>query len=733
MGMSGPPLGTIRFGLYELDLEAGELRKNGAKLKLQDQPFQVLLALLENPDQVVTRETLRKRVWLGHTFVDFDQGLNTAIAKIREVLGDSASNPRFVETVPRRGYRFIAPVELPEPGPAPQPRRSILSVALAVGVSALAFGFAIGWWFTVSSGGGSQFPADYRLDRLTSDIGLTYQPALSPDGRLVAYASDRAGKDNLDIWIKTVAGGEPRQLTTHPAGDREPAFSLDGSRIAFRSDRDGGGIYVMSTLGGELQVVAAEGRRPRFSPDGQWIAYWVGERQMLDGQVFVVSSSGGAPTRVGSILTSAGYPVWSPDGEQLLVLAKEESANALDWWIIPLDAGDPIKTNVMGSVRKYGIDGGLIFRPHIPPEAWRPEDNSVVFSGQLGGSTNLWSIQLSPDNWQTRGDPERITFGSGLETHASRSGGGHIAFASMVQNTDVFALPVEANTGKVTGSLQRLTRDAADDVTPTISLDGKTVAFLSKRLGNRDVWVKDLRSGMEKALTVTPQNERFPMISQDGSKVVYSEDKDQHHGRLYLKQVSGGLPQEICGDCGVPLSWSWDGSRLLHRIGPRSGIGLFDLVSQENLEVLRHPEHQVFGFQLSPDGKWIAFHLNLERHTQVFVIPFGGRLPLEPGDRMAITDASSEHRHPRWSPDGNLLYYQSDRDGFPCIWAQRLHPQTKEPMGEPFEVYPSHNARLSLWNCTNPAYIWVGVARDKLVFTMGEITGNIWMMELTEQ
>src|SRR3954469_19029972 len=102
----------IRFGLYEAKVESGELFKNGQKLRLQEQPFQVLVALLERPGEVVTREELQQRVWPSDTFVDFEHSLNTAINKVRDALGDTAGNPRFVETLPRRGYRFIAPVQV---------------------------------------------------------------------------------------------------------------------------------------------------------------------------------------------------------------------------------------------------------------------------------------------------------------------------------------------------------------------------------------------------------------------------------------------------------------------------------------------------------------------------------------------------------------------------------------------------------------------------------------------
>src|SRR6516164_3523590 len=104
------PTEILRFGIFEVDLRAGELRKQGKRIKLQDQPFQVLAVLLQRPGDVVTREELRSQIWAQDTFVDFDNSLNTTINKLREALGDSADNPRFIETLPRRGYRLLAPI-----------------------------------------------------------------------------------------------------------------------------------------------------------------------------------------------------------------------------------------------------------------------------------------------------------------------------------------------------------------------------------------------------------------------------------------------------------------------------------------------------------------------------------------------------------------------------------------------------------------------------------------------
>src|SRR6266849_11112016 len=115
----------MRFGVFETDLPSGELRKHGLKIRLQDQPFQILLMLLERPREVVTREELRQKLWSADTFVDFDVGLNTAVKKLRDALADSAESPRYVETLPRRGYRFIASVEDAIPAIAPGPLPSI--------------------------------------------------------------------------------------------------------------------------------------------------------------------------------------------------------------------------------------------------------------------------------------------------------------------------------------------------------------------------------------------------------------------------------------------------------------------------------------------------------------------------------------------------------------------------------------------------------------------------------
>jgi tricorn protease-like protein len=151
---------------------------------------------------------------------------------------------------------------------------------------------------------------------LTSDSGLSFEPAISPDGKLLAYASDRAGEGSLDIWVRQLPNGHPVRLTTDKADDREPNFSPDGGKIVFRSDRAGGGLYVISPLGGDARKIADRGRQPRFSPDGKWIAYWIGERHLGSLGRWVSLRQGASRRRS---CAGGGDPVWAADKGVILV------------------------------------------------------------------------------------------------------------------------------------------------------------------------------------------------------------------------------------------------------------------------------------------------------------------------------------------------------------------------------------------------------------------------------
>jgi Tol biopolymer transport system component len=282
--------------------------------------------------------------------------------------------------------------------------------------------------------------------------------------------------------------------------------------------------------------------------------------------------------------------------------------------------------------------------------------------------------------------------------------------------------------------LKQLTT-SADDRQPSLSADGRTLVFNSNRTGNTDVWIKDLANDRESALTATPTNEHSPKVTLDGGRVAYNTaDRQGSLADIDVVPAGGGVPERVCSDCGILWDWSSDGRRILFFVeGPRVAVpfvGAIDTVAARKTDFLKHPRHPLVQPHFSPDDKWIVVIAQVGPDcTQILVVPSTGNVSPADGDWIPVTDGSTFEDKPRWSPDGRMIYFTSDRDGFRCLWAQRLDSKTKHPVGPPVEVYPFHTARRSLLN-TGILRLEISVARDKIVFNPGEITGNIWLARL---
>jgi eukaryotic-like serine/threonine-protein kinase len=765
-----PRASPIRFGVYEVDLVSEELRKNGLKIRLSGQPFQILALLLERPGQVVTREELQKELWSDGTFVDFDHSLNTAINKIREALGDSAENPRFVETLARRGYRFVAPVQVvghrlpekPQPAsaeynnswtheasktlaleePAPKSTRTNKKLIAFFSVAVLLAGAAaVAFW---RSSPQLETAGTLKLTRLTSDSGLTTDGVISSDGKLVAFASDRSGEGNLDIWVKQIAGsGPPIRLTTNLADDVQPDFSPDGSQIVFRSERNSGGLYLISALGGNQRLFQPHGRNPRFSPDGNWIAYWTGlvlgkplGANAMNGSLFVApTSGGGSPRRILWDFVSAGCPIWSPDGKYLLFFGndRESFPHALpgsDWWVVSREGENSVKTGAFDALGRQQIE--LRYPGMVPlPTQWI--GNLILFSAQLGDSVNLWQVSISPGTWQVTGPAQQLTSGAGLEIRPSLAKDGTLVFSSLTENGDLWSLPLDANRGNSVGGLEQLTTGNASEYSPSISADGKTLAFVSDRSGNPDIWIKNLDTSQETHLTVTQESEQHPEISSDGSLVAYSSPLPSPPVpklKIQVVPTAGGVAEDICERCGWPWDFTPDSKHVIYAQraveGPGPWAYLVNISTRNKIPLIRSVAFQT---NFSPDGRWVVFGQGGGHVSKLFVAPLEGEAEIFEKQWIPLNDGHSWDDKPRWSPDGNLVYFTSDRDGFICLWAQRLNSSSKRPKDAPFPIHHFHQARRSL-NNTGYYNLELSVARDKIVFSMAELTGNVWMMKL---
>ncbi|HMD71791.1 MAG TPA: protein kinase, partial [Bryobacteraceae bacterium] len=255
----------------------------------------------------------------------------------------------------------------------------------------------------------------YTLTRLAAGGGLTEYPALSPDGRLVAFASDRAGHGNLDIWVQPAEGSDPTQLTFGPANAYQPIFSPDGTQVVFRSEEAGGGLYTVSALGGKPRLLAFGGRDPSFSPDGQWLAFWVGNpgASLLAGsaQAFVIPASGGAARPIASNLEASTSPVWDAEGQSLLCVGRGKGMSQIGWWIADFKSQSARPTTLHTQIRRLGLREPL-GSEWMRPFAWLA-DGTLLISAKQGDSNNIWGMHVSKDGTLLDG-PRRFTGGTAL-------------------------------------------------------------------------------------------------------------------------------------------------------------------------------------------------------------------------------------------------------------------------------------------------------------------------------
>ena len=575
------------------------------------------------------------------------------------------------------------------------------------------------------------------ITMLTADAGLSAYPALSKDGSILAFASDRSRDGNLDIWVQQIGSGDPIRLTHWPSDETDPDVSPDGTRVAFRSEKDGGGIYVASTLGGAPPVlIAPEGRNPRFSPDGRFLAYWVGREgpgYLPDSaHVYSIPSGGGQAQRLDSGFAAGFYPIWSPRGDALIALARKEStgavANSLDWWILPLDSRPPHRT---GAVRLIGDVGISPPRGLFNPIAllWLDEPARVLFSGSIGDATNVWELKLN-GNLAATGKPQRVTAGASYETQASfarlPTGETRFAYSSLTLNFDVWALPLDLERGIVKGELSRITNDASYEAWPTLNHDGTLMAFSSLQANYWAIRTIDLSTRQERTILTSIDPLTNPVFSGDGQFIIYSDLTDG----IFKISSKGGTAQTLCLGCGTPDDTDLTGSRvLMEPIEPPDDLRVLEPGSSSPVTFVPAQESLSRGAWTS-DMTWVAFQVAVpgSANVQIFAANVaGGRRPKRDA-WVAITDGKSPDRLPTWSPSGKVLYFLSERDGFRCLWAQRLVPDSKKPLGEPLGVMHFHNARRSLKRLgSRTGEIGLSAAGNVAVFTIGELTGNIWL------
>ncbi|MCU1234869.1 MAG: serine/threonine protein kinase [Candidatus Solibacter sp.] len=618
----------------------------------------------------------------------------------------------------------LADLDAASPPPARSRRWPV--IAAAAGAAIVAAG--VSWWWLRPA----PPEAPSVLQRVTNTNGLNGFPAISRDGNLLAFASDRSEAGNLDIWIQQIGSRDSIRLTTDEADDSEPTISPDGTRVAWRSERNGGGIYVVPSMGGEAALLAPGGRGPRFSPDGHWIAYWAGRESqgLLPGtsRVFVIESGGGQPRQLGMDLAVALYPVWSPEGDAVLALGRHDANDPRpDWWTLQLQQGASRRTGALESLSAQRLTR-MAWQMEILPVEWRP-DGRVVFGAGPGDAGNLWQIELA--GGKVKGRAARVTEGPGLHVQASTAGSsdrGRMAFSSLAWKPEIWSLSLDADRGTIHGEPERVMLDEPSSMSPSLSTDGKYLAFLRRQLGRTSICLRELPGGRDVSLVTGTASFYNPRISGDGSTVAYSD----REGNIFTVPRTGGPAEKLCAGCGTTMGISADGKRISYEPGKLENLTWYDVARKTSVIAAPRPSEGVLtDGKFSPDGKWIAFHAQTRQATaQIFVTRTDGALPVPREGWIAVTDGANDELEPAWSPNGELLYYLSDRDGFRCIWARRVDRATGMPAGEAFGVAHFHRARRSLKRMTSTTGLTgLSVAPGRMVFSFGELTGNIWLLE----
>jgi Tol biopolymer transport system component/DNA-binding winged helix-turn-helix (wHTH) protein len=725
---------VVRVADFSLDTRTGELSQNGQRQQLPEQMFLVLAALARQPGDLVTREEIATMLWGNDVNVDFDGGINAVIRRLRDVLGDSAIAPRFIETLPRRGYRFIAPIEpamLPSITPADAPA-AISTVApgrsrpwLIVLAGAVVLAVAVASWRRMPQGPVAE------LTRLTSTSGLNTDPTLSPDGAFAAYASDRAGKGSLDIWVQPVAGGDPIQLTDNPDDEAEPAFSPDGAKVVFAnrfSERNAPGVYVIDARGGDARLIdqAQSARNPRFSPANEAVAYWTGFPPSIVaggipgalGKIFVVSVDGISRHAIAPELASARYPVWAPDGQHILFLGEGDAGEqTMDWYVARRDGTEAVKTGALDALAAAGIT-----RTVPIPAAWTASGD-VLFATNQSASSNVWMVPVALATGLVAGTPHRLTFGTASERSPSISASGRIAFTSVAENVDVWRVPLDSRTGLATGAAERVTDDVDADKLRNITSDGHLLTFLSPRTKRDEVWVKDLTTGRERQLTYDGATDTS--MSPDGTELAFAagEPGARH---VEVLETGEGVRRTLCQDCDFTWGWSADSSHVLLGKGRPARLLLFDVSSGRQTEVTSHSSWGLFQAQFSPNGEWMAFHTtNSPSSRQIYAAHVSDGVPVQ--SQRWVPIVTDHGCHPNWSADGSMIYHFSVRDhaGF-CPWVQRVDPRTARPIDAPRPLLHLHNPRL---RAASGAAATNAVRGGYFYLTATETTGNIWILD----
>jgi Tol biopolymer transport system component/DNA-binding winged helix-turn-helix (wHTH) protein len=721
---------TYQFDDVRLDLQRMAITRSGAAVDVEPKAFDVLRHLVEHADRVVTREELLDTVWRD-TFVT-PNVLSRAVAQLRKALGDDAREARYIETVAKRGYRFIAVVThddatpaagrdsaamsgisgdlaTPDPVVVPAPTSARTSWAAAAAILAMVIGGAA----LVAR---RPIPGKLSLpapERVTTRPGNNTTPAMSPDGRAVAFVSDRTGSLEINV-VGLAPGSEAVAITNDGGQNMQPDWSPDGRWIAFHS-RVRGGIWIVPSTGGTPQQVVERGSDAAWSADSGRLVYTPDEGGMAGQQVLWTVARDGSDRRQLTTLgqPSGGHnqPAWSHSGRYIAFAVSNGIANS-SVWIVDAAGGPPRLLAAADS-------------PRHPQFA--PDDTAVFWAGDAASfNGRLFRIDFDATAGTAAGEATAVLpFENGSFRGLSIAQKGLATFG--VETTDANLWSIDLGPGDAVSEPMRLTDDAVRSARPDYSRDGR-VAFAQFGPGRPiSVWSID-EDGSDRVPLALDGPAGSPSWDADGSRVLVMRGGDGRNTGLSWVDVASRRTTPIgVADCDIRSPRLSPDSRAIafHALEANGAMNVWtQLLDGSPRRRVTNDGEAVSYPAWSHDGRWLAVEVKRGERTQIGVVASEG------GAVELLTDDRGQNWPHSWSPDGTRIVYAAERD---AVWnlreVSRLTRASRQlthfTSSSGYVRYPSWSPRgnrIVFERETRTATIWsvrlvseIGVGRASLV------------------
>lgn len=606
---------TYRFGIFELDTRSGELRRGGNRIRLQEQSFQILHRLLQACGAIVTREELQRTLWAEDTFVDFDTGLNTAIKRLRETLGDSADVPVFIETIPRRGYRFIAPLTPPASDTQvqdvstagdgglqalptltlvnPPPRLAIKTPAFAIRLGLLLTGLLLGALATWLA---APLP-EPKITGFTqlSASGLAKGKIVDDGTRIYFNQSD---PNRVDLLQVSTSGGEASLLDSGIPGAGINDISADGTKLLVS------GVFKCCHQRPVLRIRdIASGVERNLGLEAPYGAIWTPSGDILIGhgsEIWLASPDGSSPHKFFTVPGVASSFAFSPDHRRIRFTVATPMSQAVALWEANADGSNAHPLRLRGKTPAQECCG-----------VWTPDGQYFVFQAIDDGRTQIWMQREGGTFWHPRaGQPVQLTSGPLQFTNPSVSRDGKKLFVSGSQRRAEL-VRFDRATGNFVPYLAGI---SAGDL--EFSHDGASLVYA--RYPERTLWKSAADGTARMPLSSVPMETGLAHWSLNDKWIAFSGSKPGQPANIYIVPADGGPAKQVTfgavGD--LDPSWSPDGKKLVFgenslstgddqsSEGTQVSVKILDLETHKLADL--PGSHGICCPRWSPDGRYLA-------------------------------------------------------------------------------------------------------------------------------